>query len=103
MSEWPSPLKSALMIGDQLGPRLVTGPPPIRVFPFISQIETCPVSTFCHTYYGSEALAEGKITGKEGDKFTAGRLGQYTVGANGEVVLGPAQIVTTANVDEFKF
>ena len=48
-------------------------------------------------------VAEGKITGKEGDKFTAGRLGQYTVGAKGEVVLGPAQIVTPANVDEFKF
>ena len=55
------------------------------------------------TYYGSEALAEGKITGKEGDKFTAGRLGEYTIGAKGEVVLGPAQIVTPANVDEFKF
>jgi rhamnose transport system substrate-binding protein len=55
------------------------------------------------TYYGAEALAEGKITGKEGDKFTAGRLGEYTVGAKGEVVLGPAQIVTPANVDEFKF
>jgi rhamnose transport system substrate-binding protein len=55
------------------------------------------------TYYGAEALAEGKITGKEGDKFTAGRLGEYTVGAKGEVVLGPAQIVTPANVDQFKF
>lgn len=55
------------------------------------------------TYYGAEALAEGKITGKEGDKFSAGRLGEYTVGAKGEVVLGPAKIVTPANVDEFKF
>ena len=53
--------------------------------------------------YGSEALAEGKITGKQGEKFTAGRLGEYTVGAKGEVVLGAAQIVTPANVDEFKF
>jgi exodeoxyribonuclease-3 len=35
--------------------------------------------------------------------FTAGRLGEYAVGAKGEVVLGPAQIVTPANVDEFKF
>lgn len=55
------------------------------------------------TFYGSEALAEGKITGKQGEKFTAGRLGEYTVGAKGEVILGPAQIVTPANVDEFKF
>jgi rhamnose transport system substrate-binding protein len=55
------------------------------------------------TYYGAQALAQCKITGKEGDKFAAGRLGNYTVGANGEVVLGPARIVTPANVDEFKF
>ena len=39
-------------------------------------------------------LAQCKVTGKEGETFKAGRLGEYTVGANGEVVLGPAQIVT---------
>ena len=55
------------------------------------------------TYYGAQALAQCKITGKEGDAFKAGRLGDYTVGAKGEVVLGPAKIVTPANVDEFKF
>jgi len=55
------------------------------------------------TYYGAQALAQCKIAGKEGDSFKAGRLGDYTVGAKGEVVLGPAQIVTPANVDEFKF
>jgi rhamnose transport system substrate-binding protein len=33
----------------------------------------------------------------------AGRLGEYKIGANGEVVLGPAQIVTPKNVEEFKF
>ena len=55
------------------------------------------------TYYGAQALAQCKITGKEGDKFSAGRLGDYTVGAKGEVILGPANIVTPANVDEFKF
>ena len=55
------------------------------------------------TYYGAQALAQCKISGKEGDKFKAGRLGEYVVGAKGEVVLGPAQIVTPANVDMFKF
>ena len=55
------------------------------------------------TYYAAQALAQCKITGKEGDKFTAGRLGDYTVGADGEVVLGPADIVTPKNVDNFKF
>ena len=55
------------------------------------------------TYYGAQALAQCKISGKEGERFKAGRLGEYTVGAKGEVVLGPAIIVTPANVDEFKF
>jgi rhamnose transport system substrate-binding protein len=55
------------------------------------------------TYQAAQALAQCKITGKEGDTFKAGRLGEYKVGANGEVVLGPAQIVTPKNVDEFKF
>ncbi|MBI1173060.1 substrate-binding domain-containing protein [bacterium] len=55
------------------------------------------------TYQTAQALAMCKITGKEGDKFTAGRLGEYTIGKNGELVLGPAQIVTPANLKDFKF
>ena len=55
------------------------------------------------TYFAAQAVAQCKITGKEGEKFSAGRLGEYTVGAAGEVVLGPAKIVTPANVNEFKF
>ena len=48
------------------------------------------------TYYAAQAYAQCKITGKEGETFEAGRLGKYTVGADGEVVLGPAVIVTPA-------
>jgi len=55
------------------------------------------------TYQVAQQVASCKITGKEGEKLTAGRLGDYTVGKDGEVVLGPAKIVTPANVDEFKF
>ena len=43
------------------------------------------------TYYGAQALAQCKITGKEGDKFTAGRLGEYTVGAEGRSRARPGQ------------
>ena len=57
----------------------------------------------CLTYQVAQQVANCKITGKEGEKFTAGRLGEYTVGKDGEVVLGPAKIVTPANIDEFKF
>jgi rhamnose transport system substrate-binding protein len=49
------------------------------------------------------ALASGRITGAEGEKFEAGRLGEYTIGANGEIVLGPLTTFNKDNVDEFDF
>jgi rhamnose transport system substrate-binding protein len=55
------------------------------------------------TYHVAQALAQCKITGKAGETFTAGRLGPYTVGADGEVVLGDAKVVTPKNLEEFKF
>jgi rhamnose transport system substrate-binding protein len=55
------------------------------------------------TYYAAQAYAQGKITGKKGETFAAGRLGNYTVGDNGEVILGPAVTVTPENVGKFKF
>ncbi len=55
------------------------------------------------TYYAAQAVGQCKLTGKEGEKFAAGRLGEYTVGKDGEIVLGPAKIVTPDNLAEFKF
>lgn len=55
------------------------------------------------TYYAANALATCEITGEEGETFEAGRLGEYTIGAEGEIILGPATIVTPENVEEFKF
>src|SRR5215207_9598243 len=49
------------------------------------------------------ALASGRITGKEGEKFEAGRLGEYTIGADGEIVLGPLTTFTADNIDDFDF
>jgi rhamnose transport system substrate-binding protein len=49
------------------------------------------------------ALVAGRITGKEGEKFTAGRLGEYTIGANGEIVLGPLTTFDAENIDDFDF
>ena len=49
------------------------------------------------------ALVSGRITGKEGEKFKAGRLGDYTIGTNGEIVLGPLTTFNKANVDKFNF
>jgi rhamnose transport system substrate-binding protein len=49
------------------------------------------------------ALVSGRITGKEGEKFKAGRLGDYTIGKNGEIVLGPLTTFKKDNIDKFDF
>ena len=53
--------------------------------------------------YAGSALASGQITGAEGDKFSAGKLGDYTVGVDGEVVLGPPSDFNAGNIDDFDF
>jgi rhamnose transport system substrate-binding protein len=49
------------------------------------------------------ALVAGRITGEEGETFEAGRLGEYTIGANGEIVLGPLTTFNADNIDDFDF
>lgn len=49
------------------------------------------------------ALVAGDITGAEGDTFEAGRLGEYTVGADGVVVLGEPFVFDESNIDDFDF
>ena len=49
------------------------------------------------------ALVSGRITGKQGETFTAGRLGKYTIGENGEIVLGPLTTFNKENIGEFDF
>jgi rhamnose transport system substrate-binding protein len=53
--------------------------------------------------YAAKALVDGDITGKEGDKFTAGDLGDYTVEKDGVVVLGEPTVFDKDNIDDFDF
>ncbi|MET0136403.1 MAG: rhamnose ABC transporter substrate-binding protein [Kibdelosporangium sp.] len=53
--------------------------------------------------YAGVALSSGKISGKQGEKFKAGKLGDYTIGADGEIVLGPPTVYDAANIDQFNF
>jgi rhamnose transport system substrate-binding protein len=53
--------------------------------------------------YAAVALVDGDITGKEGDTFTAGRLGDYTVAADGMVVLGDPFVFDADNIGDFDF
>jgi rhamnose transport system substrate-binding protein len=53
--------------------------------------------------YAAAALVSGQITGKEGESFKAGRLGDRKIGAEGEIILGPPTGFNKANIDEFDF
>ncbi|WP_250002433.1 rhamnose ABC transporter substrate-binding protein [Actinoplanes sp. M2I2] len=53
--------------------------------------------------FAGAAMASGQITGAPGEKFKAGKLGEYTIGADGEIVLGPPTEFTKANIDQFNF
>jgi rhamnose transport system substrate-binding protein len=57
--------------------------------------------------YAVSAIADKKITGKVGQKFTAGKLGKYTIikGADGkpQVILGPPFVFNKKNVGKFNF
>jgi rhamnose transport system substrate-binding protein len=58
-----------------------------------------PVDLGYLTYYANNALVTGKITGRTGDTFMAGRLGKMTVGANGVVIMNGMVTYTAGNVD----
>ncbi|MEC5151724.1 rhamnose ABC transporter substrate-binding protein [Cryobacterium sp. GrIS_2_6] len=53
--------------------------------------------------FGAKALIDGTITGKEGDKFTAGALGEFTVGKDATVLLGEPFTFTKENIADFNF
>lgn len=53
--------------------------------------------------FTAAALANGDIEGDEGDSFEAGRLGEYTVGADGVVLLGDPFVFDGDNIGDFDF
>ena len=53
--------------------------------------------------YAGAALSAGQITGAEGETFEAGELGEYTIEAEGVVVLGEPTVFNADNIDDFDF
>jgi rhamnose transport system substrate-binding protein len=49
------------------------------------------------------AIASGQIKGQPGDKFKAGKLGEYTIDKDGVVLLGPPTVFDKDNIDKFNF
>ncbi len=54
-------------------------------------------------YYAAAALIQGKITGKQGESFSAGTLGTKTIGAGGMVILGPPTVFDKSNISQYNF
>jgi rhamnose transport system substrate-binding protein len=53
--------------------------------------------------YAAHAVLDGKLTGKAGESFTAGKLGKRTVGPNQTVIFDKPLVFTKATVDKYKF
>jgi rhamnose transport system substrate-binding protein len=53
--------------------------------------------------YAAVELASSKITGANGESFTAGKLGSFTVGASSTVLLGPPFVFDSTNIAKFNF
>src|SRR6516164_8829413 len=53
--------------------------------------------------YAAVEAASGNINGTQGQTFSAGKLGKFTVGANKTVLLGPLYVFNATNINNFNF
>ncbi|MDK2954803.1 MAG: rhamnose transport system substrate-binding protein [Desulfovibrionales bacterium] len=53
--------------------------------------------------YALDAAANKRITGRPGEILHAGSMGDFTVGADGVILLGRPELVDASNVDRFDF
>lgn len=55
------------------------------------------------TYHIASLLVSGGISGAPGETFSVPNLGEYTIGENSVVILGPAFRFDETNIDDFDF
>jgi rhamnose transport system substrate-binding protein len=53
--------------------------------------------------YAAVEYASGKINGTQGQSFSAGKLGTFTIGADKTVLLGPPFTFNASNINNFNF
>jgi rhamnose transport system substrate-binding protein len=53
--------------------------------------------------FAGKALADGDITGEEGETFEAGDLGEREIGEGGIVIVGPPTVFNAENIDDYDF
>jgi rhamnose transport system substrate-binding protein len=54
-------------------------------------------------YYIADLLVKGEITGAPGETFSVPNLGDYEIGEDSVVILGPPFEFTADNIDDFDF
>lgn len=96
-----SPLKGKVHVTglgtpNQMRPFIMNGT--VKAFQLWSPVDLGYLAT-----YAAASLIRGQILGKKGDSFAAGRLGDYVVGAKGEVILGAPTTFDISNIDRFHF
>ena len=53
--------------------------------------------------YAAVEFASGQVNGTQGQTFTAGKLGTFTIGADKTVLLGPPFVFNASNINNFNF
>ena len=53
--------------------------------------------------YAAVEFASSKINGTQGQTFSAGKLGTFTIGADKTVLLGPPFVFNASNINQFNF
>jgi rhamnose transport system substrate-binding protein len=53
--------------------------------------------------YAAVSYASKKITNAQGQSFTAGKLGKFTVGQDRTILLGPPLVFNSANIGNYNF
>jgi rhamnose transport system substrate-binding protein len=53
--------------------------------------------------YAAVEFGSGQINGTQGQTFSAGKLGTFTIGADKTVLLGPPFTFNTSNINQFNF
>jgi rhamnose transport system substrate-binding protein len=53
--------------------------------------------------YAAVEYASGKINGTQGQSFSAGKLGTFTIGADKTILLGQPYVFTASNINNFNF
>ena len=53
--------------------------------------------------YAAVEFASGHINGAQGQTFSAGKLGTFTIGADKTVLLGPPFTFNASNINQFNF